>query len=180
MWRPPACRSSKVCSGAPCFAGWSGVVQGGFPRWPHCATRGVGSAKQDAGRGPTGLLACNELWVGIARLTAHLCYLSSATQLPAEAILGNGSAIEYERQRYLRALQQPGDSSASGGSSSVASTGSGSAAAEPVADACPLTVAWLKETLQQVGGDLPSQCHLSAQHCAACWARFTKFDGPGT
>lgn len=69
-----------------------------------------------------------------------------------EAILGNGSAIEYERQRYLRALQQPGEPSSAGGSEGGSSGSGGSAAAEAVADAFPLTAAWLKETLQQVGG----------------------------
>lgn len=69
-----------------------------------------------------------------------------------EAILGNGSAIEYERQRYLRALQQPGEPSSAGGSEGGSSSSGGSTAAEAVADAVPLTAAWLKETLQQVGG----------------------------
>lgn len=54
--------------------------------------------------------------------------------IPAEAILGDGSAIEYERQRYQRALQPP----------------AGSGAAPAPADAFPLTRAWLGEVLQQV------------------------------
>ncbi len=67
-----------------------------------------------------------------------------------EAILGNGSAIEYERERYLRALRQPAEGGAGGSSSGDTGSPGSSAATEAVADAFPLTAAWLKETLQQV------------------------------
>ena len=72
--------------------------------------------------------------------SSRLPTLCPALPPPADAILGNGSGIDYERQRYARAL------TAASGSSS----GSSGAAAAAVLEAAPLTAAWMRQVVREV------------------------------
>lgn len=76
--------------------------------------------------------------------------------------MGSGSGIEYERQRYARALQAASAAAAAaageGGAAGAASEAEDAAAAV-VAEALPITAAWLRQTLLEVR--LPSTACLA-------------------
>lgn len=117
-------------------------------------------------------------WVQPQLCSAHLSaaplLCPSLPVLPAaEAILGSGTAVEYERQRYARALQAAGAAGVAAAEGGTANSirEPEHAAAAAVKEAMPITAAWLRQTLVEVRRPAACQMYALAPGAAALTTR---------